>query len=252
MWRRSGWLLAVALAAACGGGADGGGQATTVRVAAAASLQYALPELVDGFTAAHPQFRVEVSYGSSGALFQQLANGAPFDVYLAADISYAERLVEELPGEVFPYAVGRLVVWAGDGSPVDPAAGIAAVRDANRIAIANPAHAPYGQAAVAAMRAAGVYDGVSGRLVFGENVAQAGELVASGNVEAGVVAMSLVRAPPLREVGTWSEVPPDLFPRMEHGGAVLGDQPGAQALRDHLTGPSGAEVLAEYGFEGVE
>jgi molybdate transport system substrate-binding protein len=241
---------AVVLTAGCGGGEE-----TTVRVAAAASLQYALDELVEEFRAEHPSIAVEVSYGSSGALLQQLHNGAPFDVYLSAEVSYPEQLVaEELadPGDVFRYAVGGLVVWAGDGSPVDPAAGIEAVVDARRVAIANPAHAPYGAAAVAAMRAAGVYEQAADRLALGESVAQAAEFVASGNAEVGIVAHSQVLSPPLREIGRWQLVPPELYPPLVQGGAVLtGSAVAAQArtFRDYLTGPAGVEVLARYGFD---
>jgi molybdate transport system substrate-binding protein len=244
-------VAAVILTAGCGGGEE----ETTVRVAAAASLQYALDELVEEFGAEHPSIRVEVSYGSSGALLQQLRNGAPFDVYLSAEESYPEQLVADGlvdPGDRFRYAVGGLVVWAGDGSSVDPAAGIEAVADARRVAIANPAHAPYGEAAVAAMRAAGVYERVADRLVLGESVAQAAEFVASGNAEVGIVARSQVLSPPLREVGRWQPVPPELYPPLVQGGAVLaGSAVVAQArtFRDYLTGAAGFEVLARYGFD---
>jgi molybdate transport system substrate-binding protein len=241
---------AVMLTAACGGAGNAGpADRSTVRVAAAASMQYALDELVGNFGTAHPGVRVEVSYGSSGALFQQLTNGAPFDLFLSADVSYPEQLVGEglaEPADVFAYAVGSLVVWAGDGSPVDPAGGIEAVTAADRIAIANPAHAPYGQAAVAAMRAAGVYDGVDDRLVLGENIAQAAEFVASGNAEVGIVALSVVLSPPLRGIGSWQEVPQGLYPPLEQAGVLLTGA--ARELRDYLTGPEAAEVLARYGF----
>lgn len=243
-------VAAVMLTAGCGGGEE-----TTVRVAAAASLQYALDELVEEFSAAHPSIRVEVSYGSSGALFQQLHNGAPFDVYLSAEESYPEQLVDEglaEPGDRFRYAIGGLVVWAGDGSPVDPAAGIEAVVGARRVAIANPAHAPYGEAAVAAMRTAGVYEQVADRLVLGESVAQAAEFVASGNAEVGIVARSQVLSAPLREVGRWQPVPPELHPALVQGGAVLAGSPAlaqARTFRDYLTGPAGVEALARYGFD---
>jgi molybdate transport system substrate-binding protein len=245
---------AVMLTAACGGaGTAGPPDRVTVRVAAAASVQYAFDELVEDYQAAHPGVRVEVSYGSSGALLQQLTNGAPFDLFLSADLSYPEQLVGEglaEPADVFPYAVGSLVVWAGDGSPVDPAGGVEAVTGAERIAIANPAHAPYGQAAVAAMRAAGVYDRVEDRLVLGENVAQAAEFVASGNAEVGIVALSVVRSPPLQGIGSWQEVPPELYPRLEQAGVVLTGAAGE--LRDYLTGPAAAEVLARYGFRAPD
>jgi molybdate transport system substrate-binding protein len=243
--------LLVAGTAGCGGGP---GEQATVRVAAASDLRYALDEVVDGFTAGRPEVRVEVSYGSSGALFQQLVNGAPYDLYLSADGSYVRRLVDlglADPADAFGYAVGRLVVWAPDGSPVDPDRGIAAVAGAGRVAIANPEHAPYGGAAVAALRAAGLYDRVEPRLVLGESVAQAAEFAASGNAEVALVAASLALSPPLREAGRWQEVPPELYPRLDQAGVVLAGAAAAgpaRSLRDHLTGVAGAAVLERYGF----
>jgi molybdate transport system substrate-binding protein len=249
-------LLALLLVVAgCGGDARAGGQ-QVVRVAAAASLQYALAELIDDFRAAHPEVRVEVSYGSSGSLQQQIVNGAPFDLFLAADDIYPARVVDAGLAEradLFRYAQGRLVVWAAADSPVDPAAGLAAVDNARRIAIANPAHAPYGQAAQQALRAAGRYEQVADRLVLGDSVAQAAEFVASGNADVGIVAMSQVLAPALAGVGNWSEVPPELFDPLDHAGVLLSRDQGAGAeparrLRDHLRSPAGAEVLNRYGF----
>lgn len=205
------------------------------------------------FRRTHPQVAVEVSYGSSGALFQQVANGAPVDLYLSADVGYPHRLVEAgLVGsdQVFPYAVGRPVIWAGEGSPVDPDQGITAVRRAERVAIANPAHAPYGRAAQAALTAAGLYDEVADRLVRGDSVAQAAEFVRTGNAEVGIVAHSQVVAPPLAGVGRWREVDPGLYPPLVQAGAVLpGASPAAGDLREFLTAEAGADVLRRYGFE---
>lgn len=253
MRRWAGVVLGVTLLAAGCAADRTGGDEEVVRVAAAASLRYALPEVTEGFTAAHPGVPVEISYGSSGALQQQVVQGAPYGLFLAADRSYPQALVDTgvIPAaEVFTYARGRLVVWAGDGSPVDPAGGIEAVTQADRIAIANPAHAPYGQAAVAALREAGLYEQVADRLVHGDSVAQAAEFVASGNAEVGLVAMSQVQAPVLRDVGRWHEVPQELFPPIEHAGTVLpAGGAAADALRDYLLSPSGQEILAGHGFQ---
>jgi molybdate transport system substrate-binding protein len=244
-------VVAVLLAVAGCGGAD----RPAVRVAAASDLRYALPEVVDGFQREHPGVRVEVAYGPSGALLQQLVNGAPYELYLAADLDYPQRLVDAgraSAGDRFRYARGRLVVWAGDGSPVDPASGVAAVGRARRVAIANPAHAPYGRAAEQALRNAGYYHEVADRLVLADSVAQAAQFVADGSADVGIVAMALVLAAPVRNVGRWQEVPAELFPPLIQGGVVLPGTPAeqpARALRDYLTGPAGLEVLRRYGFE---
>ena len=235
--------LAAALSA-CSASSD-----ARVTVAAAADLRYALDEVIAIAQDANPGVDYAVTYGSSGQFLQQIENGAPFDLYLSADLAYPQMLVDSgRVSETFTYAVGRLVLWVPDGSPLDPRDGLAVLRDAERISIANPEHAPYGRAAVAAMERAGVYDDVRTRLVLGENVAQAAEFVTTGNADAGIVALSLVLSDPLREVGTWWEIPLQDFPTIVQGGAVLTDSPAARALRDTLTSPEGREILARYGF----
>jgi len=226
--------------------------ASTVRVAAASDLRFALDEvLATVVTARDPGLDVTVTYGSSGQFLQQIVNGAPFDLYLSADLAYPQELVDmgrATPDDLFPYAVGRLVLWVPEGSELDPSQGLTTLLRADRIAIANPEHAPYGRAAVAAMRGAGVYDRVSSRLVLGENVSQAAEFVTTGNADAGLVALSLVLSDPVREVGTWWEVPADSFPRLDQGGVVLRDSAGARAVRDALLSPEGQAIMQRYGF----
>jgi molybdate transport system substrate-binding protein len=228
-----------------------------VTVAAASDLQFALGEIIDEFEAATPGVRVEVAYGSSGNLVGQIRNGAPFDVFFSADIAYA-RDVEAAglaePGSTRPYAVGALALWVPDGSPIDvKSRGLEALTDpgAARIAIANPEHAPYGRAAVAAMRTAGVYDAVRDRLVLGENVSQAAQFVESGAADIGIVALSLVRAPTLAGVGTFAEVPADLHPPIEQGVVVLGraaDREAAESFVAFVLSDAGRPVLERYGF----
>jgi molybdate transport system substrate-binding protein len=256
-WRAATAALVVSLVAGCGGGT--GAEAAperVVRIAAAADLRFALDELEPLVRAEHPDVRLAVAYGSSGQLAQQLEQGAPFDLYLSADLALAERVVERGladEADLFPYAVGRLVVWTPDGSAVDPAPGLSALTDprVRRVAIANPEHAPYGRAAEAAMRSAGVHEQVRPKLLLGENVAQAAEFVQSGGADAGVVAMSLVLSDPLRDSGRWVEVPLDSFPRLLQGGVVLsraGDVEAARAARDALLSEPGRELLRRYGF----
>lgn len=224
--------------------------ADRVNVAAASDLRYALDELVAQLEADNPAVDYTVTYGSSGQFLQQIVNGAPFDVYLSADRQYPDELVSKgLARDPFTYAVGRLVLWVPEGSALDPAQGLGILAETDRIAIANPEHAPYGRAAVAAMTSAGVYDLVEGRIVMGENVSQAAEFVLSSNADAGIVALSLVLSDPLRDVGAWWEIPRDTFPRLEQAGVLLSDSPGARALRDAIVGADGRAVLARYGFE---
>lgn len=243
----------VADAAADPSPTTGGGQ---VRVAAAADLQHALEDVVELAEEARPGLEVRVTYGSSGLLRQQIEQGAPFDLYLSADLSYPGALVEAGLAEaddVFGYAVGRLVVWVPEGSTLPVEQGLDVLLDprVDRVAVANPEHAPYGLAARAAMRSAGVWDDVQQRLVLGENVAQAADFVRTGNADVGVVALSLVLSDPLRDEGRWTEVPQGTFPELQQGGVVLTaaqDPAAARHVRDVLLGEEGAQVMARYGF----
>lgn len=229
--------------------------APTVRVAAASDLKFVLDEAVARLGQRTPAIVVEVSYGSSGTLHAQLRQRAPYDVFLSADAEYPRDLVSRGIGaerDLFAYAIGRLVIWAPRGSvlPVDRD-GVRALTRASRIAIANPRHAPYGRAAEAALRRAGIWDDVRQRLVLGENVTQAAQFVQSGAAEAGIIAKSLALAPPMRDAGRFVDVPDEMYPRLEQAGLILpwaGSRQAAAAIRDFLTGDEGRQLLARYGF----
>jgi molybdate transport system substrate-binding protein len=253
-------LIAAAAAAACGRA----GQTPPrrqVRVAAAADLNAALGDLIARFSAGHA-VDVGVSYGSSGTFYAQLLNQAPFDVFFSADVHYPRQLAARgliAPDTEFVYAIGRLVLWVPANSPLDAdRRGLAALGADSRIAhvaIANPEHAPYGRAAIAALQSAGVYDSVRSRLVFGENVAQALQFVQTGAADAGLVALSLAVAPALKGKGRWAEVPLDSYPRLEQGGAIMkwaADLDAARALRAFVLGTEGRAILREYGFSMPE
>src|SRR5205085_7630875 len=161
-----------------------------------------------------------ISFGSSGTFFAQLLNHAPFDVFLSADVTYPQQLAERaltVPGAEFTYAAGRIVLWTRATSPLDVThAGMSALTDHRvmHVSIANPEHAPYGRAAQAAIRSAGVYDSVAPKLVFGENVSQALQFVQSGSAEIGIVALSLAVAPSVKNDGRFWEIPLNTYPRM--------------------------------------
>ena len=152
------------------------------------------------------------------------------------------------------YGVGRLVVWVPSQSPLDVQRdGLRVLIDdrVSHVAIANPAHAPYGRAAVAAMSAAGVYERVQSKIVRGENVQQAMQFVQSGAADAGIVALSLALAANSQTSGRWSEIPLSLYPRMAQGGTILkwaADADAARAFRAFVLGAGGRAILKEYGF----
>ena len=249
--------LAAALgAAACGSSPEPPAHRGRVRVAAAADLNAALGDLITKFGASH-DVDVTVSYGSSGTFYAQLLNQAPFDLFLSADLTYPNQLAAKgltLPQSEFTYAVGRLVLWTPASSTLDiERDGLQALRAASiaHLSIANPEHAPYGRAAVAAMKAAGIYDQLQPKLVFGENVAQAMQFVQSGAADAGIVALSLALAPNLKGKGRQFEIPVGTYPRMDQGGTILkgaADPDAARALRGFLLSADGQAILKRYGF----
>lgn len=228
--------------------------ATTVTIAAASDLKFALDDITALLAVQHPEVTVKATYGSSGQFVRQIRSGAPFDLYLSADKSYVAELTDAglaEPGDVFDYAVGRLVTWYPGGSPAQD--GLAGLVDPaiRTVAVANPEHAPYGRAAVAALESAGLTADVTPKLVLGENVAQAAEFARTGNADAAIIALSLVLSDPLRDVGHWTEVPLDAYPRLEQAGTVLADARNPEAarlVRDVIVSDAGRSILREYGF----
>jgi molybdate transport system substrate-binding protein len=234
---------------------------TELNVAAASDLQFALDEVVRSFRARNADVNVRVTYGSSGTFYGQFLNDAPFDLFLSADLAYPRRLKEQrrvLDTSEFTYAIGRVVVWTLSRSSVDvERLKMDSLRDAavRHIAIANPAHAPYGQAAEAAMRSFGVYEAVKHKLVMGENVAQALQFVESGAADVGIVALPLALAPSVRSMGRYWEVPTDACPRVYQGGVILRSARNVAAawrFRSFLLGPSGLGILQRHGFFAPE
>lgn len=218
-------------------------------IAAASDLRLAMDEIAAQFQNAHPEVAVKTSYGSSGQFTQQIENGAPFDVFCSADAGYPKKLADEglaLPGSEFVYAIGHIVVWVPSSSPIQ-LTGADALRDPSirHIAIANPAHAPYGKAAEAALRSLGLYDQVKDKLVYGENVSQALQYVETGAAEIGIVPPSIVKG------GRSWEVPLESYPKMEQGGIIVRSSRNAalaQQFRAFLLSEPGRSILKRFGF----
>ena len=226
-------------------------------IAAAADLQFALDDISRGFRQAHPELDVAVTYGSSGNFYSEIRNQAPFDVFLSADSEYPRKLAQEGYADarsMFKYGVGRIVVWAPKQSPLDLARLQIHALEADsvkHIAIANPQHAPYGRAAVAAMQSLGVYGRVESKLVLGENIAQTLQFVQSGAADVGIVALALALAPSTRAQGQYWEIPVDAYPEIEQAGVVLSHAKAAAAARAfcaYLQSAAARARLKEYGF----
>ena len=230
-------------------------QRSEIRIAAAADLKFAMDEISKQFEK-QTGTKVTVTYGSSGNFFSQMQNGAPFDLFFSADIDYPRRLQAAglaERGTLHDYAVGRIVIWTPPNAKVDVTSQEwKALLDARveKIAIANPEHAPYGRAAVAALQKAGIYEQVKPKLVYGENISQAAQFVQSGNAQAGIVALSLAVSPAMRDGKRW-EIPAEMYPALEQGAIVLKDaknKDAARAFLEFVKSAAGRATLGKYGF----
>lgn len=249
-------LAACVLLCAASGWAQEKKNSPELVVAAAADLSAALQEIGDRYQK-QSGVQLKLSFGASGSLTQQIQNGAPFDLFFSADMDYPRQLIASGaadPASLYQYAVGKLVLWVPADSPLDlDRNGINVLLDPSvkKIAIANPQHAPYGRAAAAALKHAGVYDRVADRLVLGENVAQAAQFVESGNAQAGFVALAHAVAPAMRGKGKYWEVPADFYPPLAQGVVVLSHSQHKKEAAEFLAyikTKETAELLRKYGF----
>jgi len=244
-----------AILAVCWLAAPASAQNKQIRVAAAADLQTVMPEIARVFEA-HSGTRVEVLFGSSGNFYAQIRNGAPVDVFFSADSEYPRKLEESgfaEAGSSFIYGLGRIVLWM----PANAGCDLERVEwkclespGVKKIAIANPEHAPYGRAAMAALQKAGIYSGIRTKLVFGESISQAAQFVESGNAQAAILAYSLLSSPALQSGKKW-EIPNGMYPPIEQTAIILKsakDKSSAQDFVKFVTEGPGRELLAKFGF----
>ena len=230
-------------------------RAQTLRVAAAADLQYAMRDLAIEFER-QSGIKVAASYGSSGNFRSQIQNGAPFDLFFSADAEYPKQLAAGGFADrdtLTVYAHGHLVLWASEGEKLDLARkGFAALNDprVKKIAIANPQLAPYGRASVAALKQSGFYDAVRAKLIFGENISQAAQFAQSGSAQVGILARSLTFVESMRTGEKW-EVPANLHPVIEQTAVVVRsstNKKAARAFLDFVKSREGQQILTKYGF----
>jgi molybdate transport system substrate-binding protein len=227
----------------------------TIVVAAASDLQIVLPSLLSGFEKA-TAIKATVSFGSSGNFLAQIQNGAPFDVFFSADVDYPRRLVAagQADGDtLYAYATGQLVLWTRTDSGIDVRKGMAVLRDARvrRIAVANPDLAPYGRAAVAALKTGGVYEQVRDKLVFGENISQTAQLAQSGNADVGLLAHSLAVGAVLKASGTFIDIPSNAYPPVVQAAVLVSasrNKEAGRALLQYLKGAEARQTFAAFGF----
>ncbi len=227
-----------------------------VRLAAAASLKPVLPGLIREFTSSHPNIAVVATYGASGNFYTQLTSGAPFDLFLSADMGYPQKLADAglTDGPVREYAQGTLVLWVLKASGLDVSS-LSIVTDdrVRKIAIANPQHAPYGRAAEAALKAAGLLESVRTKLVLGESVEQAATFARTGAAEVSILPRSQAMTPAMSEAGVSADIPGALYEPIRHGAIVMKsakDPAAARAFVDFVLSPPGREILVRAGLAG--
>ncbi len=229
--------------------------AEEITVAAAADLQFALKDVSTRFEQQTGN-KINLIFGSSGNFFSQIQNGAPFDLFFSADLDYPKKLEaagQAEPNTLYQYATGKIVLWVRNDSKLDLTKGLAVLLDPsiNKISIANPAHAPYGRAAMAALDHEKLSDKLKDKFVLGENVSQAAQFVESGSAEAGIIALSLAVAPAMKEKGRYVEIPTDFYPPLQQGCILLASskkKSTALALVEFLKKPETVDLLKAFGF----
>lgn len=225
-------------------------------VAAASDLQFAVREIAQGFTEA-TGMQLRLSMGSTGNFARQIRQGAPFEIFMAAD----EQFVADLHADGFTrdegdlYGIGRLAIMVPDGSPLVPdaqldnLAGMLADGAITHFSIANPDHAPYGMRAREALIARGIWDDLQDAIVLGENVSQAAQFALSGNAQGGIIAYSLALAPEIAPRGTYELIPQDWHAPLRQRMVLLNDAgPVAEAFYAYMQEPAAREIMARYGF----
>jgi molybdate transport system substrate-binding protein len=226
-----------------------------IKVAAASDLTFAFKGVVAQFEKETGN-TVSLTYGSSGNFYSQIQNGAPFDLFFSADVSFPRKLEAAglaEPGTIYEYAKGEIVIWVPNSSKLDLSKGLAVLLDPSirKIAIANPLHAPYGVAAVAAMKHDGIYGQVKGKLVQGENISQTAQFVQSGNADVGIVALSLALAPVMTRAGRYVVIPPDDYPPLIQAAVILKSSNAKEVAKQFLKflkEPGTVALMAKFGF----
>ena len=229
--------------------------AEKITIAAASDLKFAMDEIVMQYKSLNPMDEIEVIYGSSGKMLTQIQQGAPYDLYFSADISYPNQLSTEglALGQVKPYAIGRIVLWAPktkfDASKMTLESLVN--KDIHRIAIANPKHAPYGKRAEEALKFANVWDKVEPKLIYGENIAQTAQFVQTGNADVGIIALSLALSSELAKIGNYWMIPAEWHHPLEQGFVMTKhaeNNKAAKSFTQLMTTPEVRKIMVKYGF----
>lgn len=225
-------------------------------IAAASDLKFTLDSVIHVFSRTN-NGKIDVTYGSSGKLTEQIINGAPFDIFFSADILYPERLKQQkkTSSEIYHYATGRLVIWSkkinpqknGMESLMDPAV--------KKIGIANPLHAPYGKRAVESLKSYKLFESIKSKLVYGENISQTAQFASTGAADIGVIALSLALSPNMkRENGKYFLIPDESHEPLIQGVVITTHGNGnqlASTFFEFLKTKEAVAILTHYGFSNT-
>ncbi len=227
--------------------------AEKITIAAAADMKFAMEEIATVFRQANPKEEVEVIYGSSGHAFTQIQQGAPYDLYFSADINYPRELVKVglTASEPELYAIGRITLWSSSLDATKMTLESLTDPKIEHIAIANPKHAPYGKRAEEALRAAGLWEKLEPKLVYGENIVKSAQFVQSGNAQVGIIALSLVVNPELAGKGGYWLIPDNLHEPLEQAFIITkrAEKNGlAKRFAEYMKSKESRAVMIRYGF----
>ena len=234
-------------------------QQPQLNIAAASDLKFAMTELAASYEK-QSGIKLNLTFGSSGNFFAQIQNGAPFDIFFSADSDYPRKLNEAglvLPDSADSYAVGKLVLWSSAESKLYPEkSGWQSLLDpaVQKIAIANPDHAPYGRAAIEALKNSGLYEKVKAKLVFGESISQAAQFVQSGSAQIGILAASITSSPAFGSGHSWQIPQSDYTPLLQSFVALKNSahKDAAVAFLAYTKSPAAQAILEKYGFAKPE
>ena len=225
-----------------------------ILLAAASDLKFALDSVVAIYKKQNGG-TVEVTYGSSGKLFEQISNGAPFDIFFSADISYAKQLKEKnlTASDYYIYGIGRIVLWSRKLDLEKERMNALLQPGVKKIAIANPLHAPYGKRAEEALKFYKMHDAVKSKLVLGENISQAAQFVTTGAADIGIIAYSLALSPNMtKEKGKYFLIPENAHQRLEQAVVITKHGKGntfAQTFLSFVRSDEAKQILAHFGFK---
>ena len=229
-------------------------QQPKITIAAAADLKFAMDSIITSYKAQNPEAGIQVTYGSSGKFFQQISNGAPFDIFFSADVDYPNKLKDKglTIGDIKAYGIGQIVLWSKKTDPNKE--GMNTLLDAGikKIAIANPSHAPYGKRAQESLLYYKLYNQIQEKLVMGENISQTAQFVTTGAADIGVVALSLALSPAMKsEGGKYYLVPEESHLPLEQAYALLKHSMAnstATSFYNFISSPAAITILKYYGF----